>query len=53
MFSTGPLTANWLIPGLKNEVLNAYLMANLEKLESSSDESGVTVQLPAQALGSD
>ncbi|MFC1763468.1 alpha-L-fucosidase [Planctomycetota bacterium] len=45
-----PADGKLLVPGLKNEVLHAYLMADLEKLETSSDESGVTVQLPAKAL---
>ena len=45
-----PADGKLLVPGLKNEVLHAYLMADLEKLETRSNESGVTVQLPAQAL---
>ena len=45
-----PADGKLLVPSLKNEVLQTYLMANFEILETSSNENGVTVQLPAQPL---
>ena len=45
-----PADGKLVVPGLKNEVKQAYLMANLEKLKTSADRNGVTVHLPAKPL---
>ncbi len=37
------------VPGLKNRVLQAYLMANWKALKTRQEEAGVLVLLPAQA----
>jgi hypothetical protein len=39
-----------LVPGLKNPIQQAYLMANLKTLKTSSEPQGVVVQLPEQPL---
>jgi len=43
-----PADGKLLVPGLKNEVKQAYLMANLEKLKTGTDKNGVIVHLPAK-----
>jgi alpha-L-fucosidase len=37
------------VPGLKNKVLQAYLMADWKALDTGQEEAGVVVSLPAQA----
>jgi len=44
-----PEDGKLLVPGLKNEVLQAYLMADWKALETHKEESGIVVSLPAQA----
>ena len=44
-----PEDGKLLVPGLKNEVLQAYLMADWKALETRKHDSGITVSLPAQA----
>ena len=45
-----PEDGKLLVPGLKNEVQQAYLIGNSEKLKTSADEYGVTVHVPALGL---
>jgi len=44
-----PEDGKLLVPGLKNKVKLAYLMADWQALETQQDDSGVTVSLPAEA----
>jgi alpha-L-fucosidase len=45
-----PEDGKLLVPGLKNPIQQAYLMANLKTLKTSSEPQGVVVQLPEQPL---
>ena len=38
-----------VVPGLKNKISSANLLASGDKLKTSSDEAGVTVSVPANA----
>jgi len=38
------------LPGLKNEVQQAFLLANFKKLKTSKDDTGVIVELPGEPL---
>ena len=44
-----PTDGKLLVPGLKNKVQQAYLMANLEKLKTNATAAGITIHLPKQA----
>jgi alpha-L-fucosidase len=44
-----PEDGKLLVPGLKNTVQQAYLMADWEALDTGREESGIVVSLPAQA----
>ena len=44
-----PTDGKLYLPGLKNPVQQAYLMADLEKLQTNATAAGVTVHLPEQA----
>ena len=44
-----PEDGQLLVPGLKNEVLQAHLMADWKALDTRKEESGIVVSLPAQA----
>jgi alpha-L-fucosidase len=44
-----PDNGKLLVPGLKNKVQQAYLMADWKALETRQEESGIKVSLPAQA----
>lgn len=44
-----PEDGQLLVPGLKNKVLQAYLMADWRALKTRKEESGIVVSLPAQA----
>jgi alpha-L-fucosidase len=44
-----PEDGRLVVPGLKNKVQQAYLMADWKALETRNEESGVVVSLPAQA----
>ncbi|MBC8481647.1 MAG: alpha-L-fucosidase [Planctomycetes bacterium] len=45
-----PRDGRLVVPGLKNEVIKAYLLATGETLEAESDQSGVVVNVPSKAL---
>ncbi len=45
-----PADGKLIVPGLKNEVKQTFLMGNLEKLKTSTDQNGVIVHLPAKPL---
>ena len=44
-----PEDGQLLVPGLKNEVLQAYLIADWKALDTRKEESGIVVSLPDQA----
>jgi alpha-L-fucosidase len=45
-----PTDGKLLVPGLKNDVEQAYLLATLEKLKTSKSDNGVVVHLPAEPI---
>ena len=45
-----PQDGKLLLPGLKNKVQQAHLMANQQKLETSANAEGVTVHVPDRPL---
>ena len=45
-----PADGKILLPGLKNEVQQAFLLANFKKLKTTKDDTGVTVELPGEPL---
>ena len=45
-----PQDGKLIVPGLQNEVKQAYLMANCQKLKTSCSAQGVTVEVPAEPL---
>jgi alpha-L-fucosidase len=45
-----PAEGALVVPGLKNQVQQAWLLANHQKLETASSDMGVTIQLPPQPL---
>ncbi|MBL7215025.1 MAG: alpha-L-fucosidase [Phycisphaerae bacterium] len=45
-----PTDGKLLIPGLKNDIEQAYLVATLEKLNTSKTDEGVVVHLPAEPI---
>lgn len=45
-----PTDGKLVVPGLKNEVKQVFLMGNSEKLETGTDKKGMTVYLPAKPL---
>ena len=47
-----PKDGRLLIPGLKNEVVVAKLLANGSPLKTNGDDEGLIINLPAQALDS-
>ncbi|MDP4623909.1 MAG: alpha-L-fucosidase, partial [Akkermansiaceae bacterium] len=44
-----PEDGKLVVPGLKNEIKQAYLMADWKHLETSQDDSGTTISLPENA----
>jgi alpha-L-fucosidase len=47
---TWPQDGKLLLPGLKSDVKNAYLLANSAALKTQATDEGVVITLPAQAL---
>ena len=45
-----PKDGKLLLPGLKNEIQQAFLLANFKKLKTTKDDTGVTVELPGEPL---
>ena len=45
-----PVDGKLVLKGLKNEVQQAYLLADLGKLKTTKDDTGVTVELPSKPL---
>lgn len=45
-----PKDGKILLPGLKNQVQQAYLLANFKKLKTTKDDTGVTVELSGEPL---
>jgi len=44
-----PSDGKLVIPGLKNEIKQAYLLSDWKQRETTQDESGTTISLPEQA----
>lgn len=44
-----PENGKLVVPGLKNEIKQAYLMADWKHLETTQDDSGTTISLPENA----